>query len=411
MTHRTAWMGLALVVVLGVAAEARAEVTVLGLRSLEGDEALAERLTGYIRDFVARRGLDRVSDKTQTLEQMTLLADCGDDVDPRCMREIAEMLGADDIVYGFISRMPGEGGRFTYAIDLRRFSAGSRRDVRSASGSLESSRQGTANLQILANTLIDGLWEQRAATTLIVQSNESGAAVYVDGDLVGRTGAEPLWVTDVSPGEHEVRVVKEGLDPWERVVDVARNQYRLLEAPLGGGTVAVGPDVGPGPGPGPGLGFGPGPGPEPGGGESSGVLGDWRLWTGAGLLAAGVGMAGVGIYYGVETLWNMPDRDPVYSYRLEVGPSVSDVCEYAATDTNPDHLHAEATRNECDKADTYQIVQWVMWGLAAAAGGVGTYFLIDLALDDNGAESPDTALQLTPTAFFGGGGLTLQGTF
>jgi len=410
MTHRTAWMGLAFVV-LGVAAEARAEVTVLGLRSLEGDEVLAERLTGYIRDFVARRGLDRVSDKTQTLEQMTLLADCGDDVDPRCMREIAEMLGAQDIVYGFISRMPGEGGRFTYAIDLRRFSVASRRDVRSASGSLESSRQGTANLQVLANTLIDELWDQRAATTLIVQSNEAGAAVYVDGELVGRTGADPLWVTDISPGQHEVRVVKEGLEPWERLVDVARNEYRLVEAPLSGGAVAVGPEVGPGPGPGPGLGFGAGPEPPAGGGEGSGVMRDWRLWTGIGLLAAGVGMAGPAIYYGVENLWGIQDRDPMYSYRLEVGDRVDDVCAYAATDTAPEHPHAAATRDECAKADTYRTLQWVLWSLAAAAGGLGTYFLVDLFVEEDGGESPDTALQLTPTAFFGGGGLTLRGTY
>ena len=401
MMHRTAWMGLALAVALGSAAEARAEVTILGLRSLEGDEVLAERLTSYVRDFVASRGLDQVSDRSQTLEQMTLLADCGDDVDQRCMREVADMLGASDIVYGFISRMPGEGGRFTYAIDVRRFSAGSRRDVRSSSGSLESTRQGTANLQILANTLIDELWEQRAETTLIVQSNEPGAAVYVDDDLVGRTGAEPLWITDISPGEHEVRVVKDGLEPWERVVDVARNQYRLLEAPLGGGTVAVGPDVGPGPGPGP----GPVLGPQPGDGEGSGVVGDWRLWTGVGLLAAGVGMAAGGMVYSLKTNDQNAanESDPIWG-AYKVGHA--DVCESAENDPDPAVQHI---RDICDQSFTWAVLQGVLYGLGAVAGGVGIYFMVDALTDDEYDSS--TAWALTPTAFLGGGGLSLSGSF
>ncbi|MBN1770106.1 MAG: PEGA domain-containing protein [Deltaproteobacteria bacterium] len=406
MMYRTAWMGLAFAVTLGAAAEARADVTILGLRSLEGDEVLAERLTGYVRDFVTSRSLDQVSDKTQTLEQMTLLADCGDDVDQRCMREVAEMLGADDIVYGFISRMPGEGGHFTYAIDVRRFSAGSRRDVRSASGSLESSRQGTANLQILANTLIDELWEQRAETTLIVQSNEPDAAVYVDDDLVGRTGAEPLWVTDVSPGEHEVRVVKEGLEPWERMVDVARNQYRLLEAPLGGGTVAVGPAVGPGPGPGPGPGIGPGPGDD----QDGGLLADWRLWTGAGLLAAGVGMAAGGLVYSLKAsdLNDAALVNPDYIHYQTMAGSGGDTCDAAAGDTTDPERAARVT-SICDENTNYLILQGVLYGLGAVAGGVGIYFLVDVLTDEE--YDSDTAWVLTPTAFLGGGGLSLSGNF
>jgi len=402
--HRTAWMGLVVAVVLGGATEARAEVTILGLRSLEGDEALAERLTSYVRDFVTSRGLDEVSDKTQTLEQMTLLADCGDDVDQRCMREITDMLEAEDVVYGFISRMPGEGGRFTYAIDVRRFSASSRRDVRSASGSLESSRQGTANVQILANTLIDELWEQRAETTLIVQSNEPGAAVYVDDDLVGRTGAEPLWVADIAPGEHEVRVVKDGFEPWERAVDVARNQYRLLEAPLGGGTVAVGPDVGPGPGPD----IGPGPGPGPGDGEDSGIVGDWRLWTGSGLLAAGVGMAVGGLVYSLKAddLNDAAQSDPDYIAYQRIATATGNTCDAADAGTDPAAAHV---RQICSDNQSYVIMQGVLYALGAAAGGVGLYFLIDVLTDEE--YSSDTAFSLTPTAFLGGGGLSLSGTF
>ena len=94
MRHRIALLGCAIAVVLCGAVSVRAEVTVLGLRSLEGDEALAEQLTNDLRRFIADRGVDSVSDKAQTLEQMMLLAEnCGEDVDNRCMREIADQTG------------------------------------------------------------------------------------------------------------------------------------------------------------------------------------------------------------------------------------------------------------------------------------------------------------------------------
>ena len=401
MRHRIALLGCLLAVALSGATEARAEVTVLGLRSLEGDEALAERLTDFIRQFIGERRLDSVSDKTQTLEQMMLLTEnCGEDVDPRCMREIADLLGAPEVVYGFISRMPGEGGRFTYAVDVRRFSAASRRDVKSASGTLESSRQGTANLQILTSTLLDTLWDRRPPTTLIVQSNEPDAAVYLDGDLVGRTGSEPLWITDIQPGEHEVRVAKDGFDPWERMVDVTADQYRLLEAPLAGegGVVAVGPENPP---------IGPviPPPPVDGSEEENGFWSDWRTWTGLAGIAVGVGLAGGGMAISLEL--NSINKDAEWvAYRASTPPNI-DTCDRASSDPGATYI-----QDLCDTADTYGIVQWVMYGLGAAFAGVGIYFVVDSALDEREA-APDsgTALTLMPYGLLGGGGLGLSGTF
>ncbi|MBI5501173.1 MAG: PEGA domain-containing protein [Deltaproteobacteria bacterium] len=407
MRQRIAMLACLTAVVLCGTTAARAEVTVLGLRSLEGDEALAERVTGFLRQFITSRGLDTVSERSQTLEQMLLLTEtCGEDVDTRCMREIAEMLGADEVVYGFIARMPGEDGRFTYAIDVRRYSTESRRDLESASGSLEPNRQGTANLQILANTLLDTLWERQAETTLIVQSNQPDAAVYLDGNLVGRTAAEPLWLGDVAAGEHEVLVEKDGFDPWERVVDVADGQYRLLEAPLtseGGTTVAVGP------GPDEGGGTEPPPPLPPPGGEDDegGIWSDWHFWTGVGSVAAGLGLAGggLGLSLGIS---DMQDDPQFVNYR-HAHPTSPDVCQDAKDDPDASYI-----RDICDTAATYQIVQFVLYGLGAAAAGVGIYFLVVTDWDgesEGDTGDPETALALTPLAIFGGGGLGLSGTF
>ena len=393
---------------LSSAAGARGEVTVLGLRSLEGDEALAERVTGFLREFITGRELDTVSERSQTLEQMLLLTEnCGEDVDTPCMREIADLLGADEVVYGFIARMPGAEGRFTYAIDVRRYSVSSRRDVQSASGALEPNRQGTANLQILANTLLDKLWDRQAETTLIVQSNQPDAAVYIDGDLVGRTSAEPLWLGGVSSGEHEVLVEKDGFDPWERLVDVVDGQYRLLEAPLtsdGGTTVAVGPDPDD-----PGNGGGTVVTPPPGGDETGGddIWSDWHLWAGMGSIVAGIGLAGGGLGFSLG-ISDMQDDPQFVNYR-RAHPTSPDVCQDASSDPDAAYI-----RDICDSASTYQIVQFVMYGLGAAAAGVGIYFLVAADWEgegDDGGSEPDTALTLAPLAFFGGGGLGLSGTF
>jgi hypothetical protein len=406
MRHRIAFLGCVLAVALSGATTARAaEVTVLGIRSLEGDEALAERITGFLRQFIASRGVGQVSERSQTLEQMLLLSEnCGEDVDVRCMREIADLLGAEEVVYGFVSRMPGDNGRTTYAIDVRRFSSSSRRDVKSASGSLEQTRQGTANLQILANTLIDTLWDREAATTLIVQSNQPDASVYVDNDLVGRTGSEPLWVADIGPGEHEVRVEKDGFDPWERVVNVESAQYRLLEAPLSseGGEVppdvAVGPDIGPvGP-------ENPPPPPPPGGEEEGGYWSQWQNWAGWASVVAGVGLAGGGLAFSLS-IADMQDDAQFDAYRHD-HPASADVCQDAQNDPAAAYI-----RDICDTSSTYQIVQWVMYGLGAAAAGVGIYFLVSAPTGEESAEDSGTALTLTPLGYLGGGGLALGGTF
>jgi hypothetical protein len=399
MSHRKGmlWCALVAAAALSWAPAARGEVTVLGLRSLDGDEDVAETITRYLRDFIQSRGLDLVSTQTQTLEQMMLLADCGDDVGRQCLRDIADLLEADEIVYGFVSRMPTEGGRFTFSIDARRFSAESRRDVETADGSLDPARPGIAPVQILANMLIDRLYAQTAATTLIVECNLQGAAVFLDGERVGQTGAGPIWFANIAPGEHELRVEKDDL-VFERAVDVGRQEYRLVEARLeAGGAVAVGP--------GPGLGGGEGPG---GAGEEPGAGGywsDWHTWVGWGSVAVAAALAGVGIASTVQVS-SINDDPDFAAYRRDTLDGV-DMCDRAASDPLASHI-----RDLCDSGQTWEIVQFVMYGLAAVAAGTGIYMLVTQGED----ESPDAAaggagVAVMPFGTPGGGGLGLVTRF
>lgn len=52
-------------------------------------------------------------------------------------------------------------------------------------------------------------------TTLSIEANVSGAAVLIDGRSVGTTDLHDL---DVSPGEHQIRVEKEGYEPYRKTV-------------------------------------------------------------------------------------------------------------------------------------------------------------------------------------------------
>lgn len=387
------------------AAPATADVTVLGLRSLDGDESLADTLTKFVRSFIASRGIDTVAANTQTLEQMAMISDCPDDVTPACLRDMAGALGAQEMIYGFLTRM-GEGTRFTYSLDLRRFSTSRRRDVGSAQGTFESTRQGTANLQILANSLLDTLYERRPATSFIVQSNEPGAAVFVDGRRVGETGAEPLWVTGIEAGNRDVRIEKDGFDPWERTIQVSAGDYRLVEAPLAEieTRVAAAPPRLPVPVaiPEPPVAAAPEEDDEPG------YWSDWRAIAGWGAAGGGVVLAGIGIGFTAAVAGINDDPDfAAFRAQTLVG---EDSCARARASGQSDIIDL------CDSGETYAILQFVMYGLSAAALGTGAYFVVSKLLEEGETESDASAggageIALVPFGAPGGGGFVLAGWF
>jgi PKD repeat protein len=68
-----------------------------------------------------------------------------------------------------------------------------------------------------------------AAGTVSVTSDPAGAAVYVDGDFVGRT---PVSVPRLSAGDHRVRVVKDGYLENARLIKVTSNRTDALRVRL-----------------------------------------------------------------------------------------------------------------------------------------------------------------------------------
>jgi len=65
--------------------------------------------------------------------------------------------------------------------------------------------------------------------TLSVASEPAGAAVYVDGQFAGHT---PLDVKNLAPGDHRVRLVKDGFLENGRIVNVAAGKTGSLQVRL-----------------------------------------------------------------------------------------------------------------------------------------------------------------------------------
>jgi hypothetical protein len=71
-----------------------------------------------------------------------------------------------------------------------------------------------------------------------VVANEEGASVFFDGNKVGVT---PILMKELVPGEHFLRVEKEGLQPWAGKVTVVSTQRRRVLAAMGGVKKLSGP--------------------------------------------------------------------------------------------------------------------------------------------------------------------------
>ncbi len=89
--------------------------------------------------------------------------------------------------------------------------------------------------EILADAVAEV--RRRTAGKVVVQADEPGAAVFLNGVKVGKA---PLIIRNVPPGRHLLAVVKAGHKPFGKVVKVGSQEVTIqarLTKPLGGGKV------------------------------------------------------------------------------------------------------------------------------------------------------------------------------
>lgn len=365
-------------------ARADSAVVVLGVRSLDGDDALAHRTSLALRAAAKHVSAWKVSSRDVSLAQMSLAHGCVE-LDARCLANIAGTLEVDRLIYGTMSHAGNE-----VQISLFNFDA--------VTGQVESSVNHKAHADEFAEpvlathmtTLIKRLAGDKVPSMLRVVGDAPDAEVLLDGKPAGKLdpGGE-LLIAEVSPGSHEL-VVKTP-DAQERLtIEVAEAttataNVRLHEpAPVVVAPVPVPPPVAKAPEE-PALEQEPQTtvveAPEVESPEDKKRRRRIIGWSSVGLSGA----------FAVATVvsWVRLDRindDPsLQSYRRLYPPAgeeggTSDVCREAGRGTkqnDPRYAALERTAYDlCQRADVLEILQYVFLGSAILSGGVGTYLLL-----------------------------------
>jgi len=241
------------------------------------------------------------------------------------------------------------------------------------------------------------LGRARGAISTIEVEGDPGVMVFVDGDSVGQT---PLRrPVEVNPGPHivELRHPSAGIQE-ERVrlrrggsTTVQADPSRAVAPPPGTEPLPVGPDMGPGAQTprGPDLGGPPGEPADEGGGLSV-PLPTW--------IAGGVAVVtlAVGIGFGATAMAQKTEFDSI----------VADIRSRCPAAGEPECRQLRADGQAVsDSQASNALVADVMFITAAAAVGVGLYFL--LTQDDEG----DEAVQVGASAMPGGGAAFVGGRF
>ncbi len=71
-----------------------------------------------------------------------------------------------------------------------------------------------------------------SAETLRLFTNVSGAKVFIEGNYQGRTTANeenPLIISDISPGPHKLRVIKDGYFPIHQQIVITTGIPNVVE--------------------------------------------------------------------------------------------------------------------------------------------------------------------------------------
>lgn len=375
---------------LAAPAVAQSTVVVLGIRSLEGDDDFARNLSGAVRSAASQVAAWQLSEREVTLAQAALAHGC-EEPEPTCLQQMAGSLRTQRIVYGDVRRTSAGSG-FDWSVSLHIFDAEAGRIEHSAEEVIPGVRRDIDELREPARRIVATLSGAPRVGTLRISANVPGAEVRVDDEAVGVADAQgELVVPSVPAGSRAIRVVAPGHEGFRSTVEVEAHGETGVEAALVASAGA--------------------PSSAAAGGSSLPV----EMITGAALLVVAAGLAAgwIGSWAHVQGLQNDPD---FAEYRRGAGdyvaatqgpgadPSQIDVCTLGAPDNfNLVYEGITYARGRsgraiavCNEASTYEALQFVFGIGAAAAAGVGLYFLIS-ALTGDSTPPERQSFRLTPS--------------
>jgi hypothetical protein len=381
---------LSLLAALASPALAESAVVVLGIRSVEGDDDVANDVTEQLRS--AARGIEgwNVSNTAVSMAQMSLAHGC-DEIDAACLAEIAKGLGADRIIYGTLRRTTARED-YDYALNLNLFAAETREIARTVDDTIPRGQVDFQSLSARADKLVARLASTVTGGAIEVQANVPDAEVTVNGQSVGITRDGALRLEGLQPGRYHVVISREGYVPHDSTVSVMEGADTSIAAVLS----IIG---------------GSGSTPEPEEAPDTGHHLGWLGWTLIGVSAAS--LVGVGVSIGViEGINNdklyVRYRDAVAAGNAKVMKDhpedvVHDVCAAAKKGSyyNLSPADAASVADKCKTADTFEVLQWVFAGTAIAAGAVGTYLVLTASDGGHDAEHAQRGTSLALQPVFG----------
>jgi hypothetical protein len=383
---------------------ADARVLVLGMRSIEGDDELANALTEQLRSVA--RSVDgwKVSDTAVSMAQMSLAHGC-DELDAACLAEIAQSLQVERVVFGTIRRTSARDDH-AFAIMLSLFDAQSGEIARQIDDTITQDQIDTNSLSTHAQRMVERLLSVSTGGAIAVQANVTDATVTINGQAVGQTREGALRIEGLQAGQYRVEVAKPGYQSHVSTVSVNDGADTSLAAVL---TQAGAP-----------------PPQAPYVDDSiddhahhHGTNLRWLGWT---LVGVG-GAAVIGTFASMAVVADI-NNDALYEdYRDAVARGndkvrasgrpdevVTDVCDAADAGSRYDFSEAnyQKVADLCSKGATFEVLQWVFLGTAVAAGGTGAYLI--LSASDDESEEPSEAARLRITPSIGPGHAALSAT-
>lgn len=400
MKRLATWVALWALMVPTMAA-GQTTVTVLGLRSAPTEEEVARQMTEALRRAAeaASSGDLTYSGRTNDLSQLLVLFDC-EGPTPQCLQRIGESLSSNRLVYGLVEPESGRPDA-NYAISLNFFDVDANDDVRALREVIPRNTNADGMNQLAAR-FYRALTSRVTLGGLSVRCTVAGAQVFLGDREVGTVGADPLVVPDLPAGEVRLRVSHPEYNEYAHNVTIAAGEVLEVAVTLtqgevessGGGEIAGGDEPVP---------------PVPPQEERSLA---WLGWTSIGL---GVVLGGLGLWGSLDVYF--ANNDSVLQTEREHWPTDTNVCDQAEAGTIRNEsadYSAQDVSDRCGQARVWQALQFVMYGLGAAAVGVGIWLVIrEMQRQTSHGEEEQGALRLTvdPMVWDGGGALSATLSF
>jgi hypothetical protein len=208
-------------------------LAVLPLRPLGVKADAAEAMESTLRDEISRLPEVSLTDPAKVARALQARPNCL--ASPACAAAAAKRAGAVKLVLGTVSSL-GE----LYTLDLKLLEAKNGKEIRRLSRPVSGKRD--LLLEAVRATAVELVAPERYVGSLLIGAIANdvpvpGAKLYLDGKLAGTT---PLTapITGLRPGQHALRVSKEGAKDADLFVDVQFDKVAVVRVDLVGGTLA-----------------------------------------------------------------------------------------------------------------------------------------------------------------------------